>query len=417
MTVERTGPKQRVEDLACVGGPPLFSDPLHVGRPHLGDRSRFMGHMADAWDRRWLTNDGPLLQTLETRLCDYLAVPHCVLMANATVALQLVLRAMGLTGEVILPSFTFIATAHAVAWQGLTPVFCDVDPLTHNLDPDDVERRITPRTTAIVGVHVWGRPAAVERLEALARKHGLKLVFDAAHAFGCSWNGHPIGRFGNAEVFSFHATKAFNTLEGGAVTTSDPVLAERLRSLRNFGFVDYDRTELLGTNAKMSEASAAMGLTSLDAFPSFVEENRRNYEAWARELQTVPGLSLVPFDDTHACNYHYTVAQFGDDTPLHRDVVWQILMAEGVLARRYFWPGCHRMSPYNGGPPLSLPHTERLSASVLCLPSGGGMSLDDIAAAGALLRFIWDHATTIADRLTARQGPAAVQGGLQTDIT
>lgn len=398
MTVCQPVAKQRVEDLAVFGGPPLFADPLHVGRPHLGDRDRFIARIGEAWDRRWLTNDGPLVQELEARLCLYLDVPHCVLMANATVALQLVLRALDCSGEVILPSFTFIATAHAAAWQGLTPVFCDIDPATHNLDPADVERRITSRTSAILGVHVWGRPAPVERLASLAEAHDVRLVFDAAHAFGCSSSGHRIGRFGDAEVFSFHATKVFNSMEGGAVTTRDAVLAGRLRSLRNFGFVDYDRTELLGTNAKMSEGAAAMGLTSLETFPDFLDQNQRTWAAWQTQIETLPGLSLVPFTDAETPNYHYVVAHVDETAPLDRDAIWRLLLAEGVLARRYFWPGCHRMSPYDAAP-VSLPHTEELSSRVLCMPSGGGLEAEAIATVGHFLRFIWAHAAAIADRL------------------
>ncbi|MFN7915881.1 MAG: DegT/DnrJ/EryC1/StrS family aminotransferase [Vicinamibacterales bacterium] len=390
--------KGSLEDLAHFGGPPLFTSPLHVGRPHVGTHAHFQARMDRAWASRWLTNDGPLVQELESRLAGFLGVPHCVAMCNATAALQLLLRASGVTGEVIVPSFTFVATAHAVAWQGLVPVFADIDPNTHNLDPADVARRITSQTSAIIGVHVWGRPAPVEALGALARTHGLRLFFDAAHAFGCSIGGRRIGGFGDAEVFSFHATKVFNTFEGGAVTTADPHLAATLRSLRNFGFSDFDRTDMLGTNAKMSEASAAMGLTSLESFPAFVAENRRHYDAWARGLAGIPGISLIPFDPAHDNNYHYAVAVLSPEFALHRDTLWNLMLAEGILARRYFWPGCHRMAPYNAAP-QTLPHTEQLSARVLCLPSGGDLPDESIDAVCALIAFAQAHAPAIDERL------------------
>lgn len=387
--------KRSLQDLARFGGPPLFSAPLHVGRPHVGRRERFDERISRIWESRWLTNDGPLILELEGQLAAFLGVPHCVAVANATVGLQLLLEATGVTGEVIVPSFTFVATAHAVAWQGLTPVFADIDPLTHNIDPVDVARRITPATSAILGVHVWGRPAPVDELTRVARQHQLRLFFDAAHAFGCSAGGRRIGGFGDAEVFSFHATKVFNTFEGGAITTTDAGLAARLRSLRNFGFSDFDRTDLLGTNAKMSEAAAAMGLTSLESFPDFVAENRRHYDAWAQRLEPVPGVSLVPFDPADDSNFHYCVALLGQEFGVSRDLLWNVLLAEGVLARRYFWPGCHRMAPY-ASRPTSLPHTEELSERVLCLPSGGDLPDDSIETVCELIAFVQANAALLA---------------------
>jgi dTDP-4-amino-4,6-dideoxygalactose transaminase len=183
-------------------------------------------------ERRWLTNNGPLVQELERRLAEKLAVKHCIVMCNGTIALEIAVRALKLTGEVIVPSYTFIATAHALHWQGITPVFADIDPHTHVLDPDAVRRMITPRTTGIIGVHLWGRVAPVDELQKIADEQGLKLLFDAAHAFGCSHSNRMIGAFGEAEVFSFHATKFFNTLEGGAVTTNNGALAEAMRLMR-----------------------------------------------------------------------------------------------------------------------------------------------------------------------------------------
>src|SRR5690349_4944149 len=204
-----------LSDLAIFGAPPVFEEPLHVGRPNIGDRERLLARINDMLDRRWLTNNGPFVQELEEKIAAFLGVKHCIAMCNATVGLEIAIRATGMTGEVIVPSFTFIATAHALQWQEITPVFCDIDPRTHNIDPQQVEKLITPRTTGIIGVHVWGRACDVAALEAIAARRRLTLLFDAAHAFGCSYRGRMIGGFGDAEVLSFHATKFFNSFEGG----------------------------------------------------------------------------------------------------------------------------------------------------------------------------------------------------------
>src|SRR4051812_19850552 len=218
-----------LEDFAIFGAPPAFAEPLHVGRPNLGDRGRLLERIGRVLDSRCLTNQGPYADELERRLAELLGVDHCVVTSNATSALELVARAMGMTGEVLMPSFTFIATAHALSWVGATPVFCDIDPHTHTLDPAAAEAALTPQTQGIVGVHLWGRPCDIEALTELAGARGLSLIFDASHALGCSYRGRPVGGFGTAEVFSFHATKIVNAFEGGAVATNDADLAERLR--------------------------------------------------------------------------------------------------------------------------------------------------------------------------------------------
>jgi len=215
-------PIRIASDLAINGAAPAFADTLHVGRPNIGDREAFLTLMGDMFDRRRLSNNGPLLQEFESRVARRLGVRNCVAMCNGTIALEIAIRALGLTGEVIVPSYTFVATAHALHWQGLTPVFADIDPSTHNLDPDAVRRMITPRTSGIIGVHLWGRGAPVAALQEVADENGLQLMFDAAHAFDCSFQGKMIGGFGRAEVLSFHATKFFNTFEAGAIVTDDP---------------------------------------------------------------------------------------------------------------------------------------------------------------------------------------------------
>ena len=370
-------------DLALNGAPPAFNEPVHVGRPNLGDRDALLRHTAEIYDRRWLTNNGPLVQELEVRIAQRLGVKHCIAMCNGTIALEIAIRALGLSGEVIVPSWTFVATAHALHWQAITPVFADIDPLTHNLDPDAVRRMITPRTTGIIGVHLWGRAAPVAELQAIADEHGLQLMFDAAHAFDCSHAGRKIGGFGRCEVLSFHATKVFNTFEGGAVVTNDDVLAETMRLMRNFGFSGYDNVIHPGTNGKMPEINAAMGLVNLEALPGFVDANRQCHVAYRNALQGIPGIRLLAYDEVDDPNYQYVVLEIGDEFPVSRDRLVDALQAENILARKYFWPGCHRMQPYTGLYPhagLLLTNTENVGARVLVLPSGNSINFEQIEA-------------------------------------
>lgn len=360
-------------DLAINGAPPAFAEPLHVGRPNIGDRETFMRLAGEMFDRRWLTNSGPLVQELERRLAGELGVKHCVAMCNGTIALEIAIRALRLTGEVIVPSYTFIATAHALWWQGITPVFADIDPVTHSLDPEAVRRMITPRTSGIIGVHLWGQACDVEGLQQVADEHGLSLLFDAAHAFMCSHGNQMLGSFGRAEVFSFHATKFYNTFEGGAVTTNDDELAEAMRLMRNFGFAGYDNVIHPGTNGKMTEICAAMGLTNLDAVGDVIAANRRNYEAYREMFAVIPGLSLYAYNPRERGNFQYVVLEVGPEFPAGRDALVAALQAENILARKYFWPGSHRMKPYRELFPhagLVLPNTAAVADRVILLPTG-----------------------------------------------
>jgi dTDP-4-amino-4,6-dideoxygalactose transaminase len=398
--------KSQVEDLAIFGGKPAFHSELHVGRPNIGDRQTLLKRINDLLDRRWLTNDGPFLQEFEQRICQLIGVKHCVAVCNATVGLEILAKSVGLSGEVILPSFTFVALAHALQWHGITPVFCDVDPASHNIDSSRVEELITGRTKGIIGVHLWGRPCDAEKLDAIARGHGLKLLFDAAHAFGCSHNGKMIGNFGNAEVFSFHATKFVNTFEGGAIVTNDDELATRLRLMRNFGFAGLDTVTAFGTNGKMNEASAAMGLTSLESLDGFIEANCRNYRLYNRKLARIPGISLLRYQEDEKCNYQYVVVEVDEAvTGISRDRLDDIFWAENVLTRRYFYPGCHRMEPYRTDNPraaLRLPQTERLVKRVICLPTGASVGSSEVAAICALIEFTVNHAEAVKERLSMK---------------
>ncbi len=360
-------------DLALFGAPPAFDQPVHVGRPNVGDRADFLRQVDAMFDRLWLSNNGPIVQEFEAALAQYMGVRHCISMCNATIALEVAIRGLGLTGEVIVPSYTFIATAHALNWLGLTPVFADIDPRTHNLDPESVRRKITPRTSGIIGVHLWGRAAPVEELTAIAREHNLKLMFDAAHAFGCSVGSRMIGGFGACEVFSFHATKFFNTFEGGAVVTNDDALAEKVRLMRNFGFAGFDNVTEPGTNGKMTEVCAAMGLTNLRNVARVVARNRENYHCYVRELNAIRGLSVLAYDERELNNFQYIVVEVASTFPVSRDEIVAALHAENILARKYFWPGCHAMLPYRQSQPgavRDLPHTVLVADRVIVLPTG-----------------------------------------------
>ena len=391
-----------VEELAVFTGRPAFPEPLHVGTPNVGDQEVFLERTRDILERKRFTNDGSYVRELERRVAELTDVEHCIATCNGTAALQLVASATGLTGEVIVPSFTFVATAHAFQWQGLTPVFCDIDEKTHNLDPSHAAELITDRTSAIVGVHVWGRPAYSDELFELARNRGLQLLFDAAHALGCSSGQRPIGGRGEAEILSFHATKIVNTFEGGAVLTNDGELADRLRALRNFGFVDYDDVRGIGVNGKMSEIAAAMGLTTLESLDDFVSTNRRNYAQYRVELDAVPGLSVTPYDEAEQQNYQYVVVEIDTERcSVPRDDLMRILHAENVLARRYFYPGCHRMEPYRTlAPNLRLPVTEDVASRILILPTGSTVASEDVTTICQILSLAVNNPEALLDHLS-----------------
>ena len=395
--------KSRLEDMAIFGGTPAFNDQLHVGRPNIGNRQRLFGLINDMLDRRWLTNAGPYVQEFEKHIADLIGVKHCIAMCNGTVALEIVIRAAGLTGEVIIPSVTFIATAHSLQWQQLTPVFCDIDPKNYNLDTNRVEEMITPRTTGIIGVHLFGRACDIDALADIAHRRNLKLLFDAAQAFGCSYKGRMIGSFGDAEIFSFHATKFFNTFEGGAVVTNDDKLADKIRLMKNFGFGGYDDVIYIGTNGKMSEVAAAMGLTSLESLDEFIEVNYRNYKHYKLQLSGVPGVSLLEYDEGERCNYQYVVIELDESViDISRDDIIQLLHAENILARRYFYPGCHRMEPYRSHFPhagLLLPETERILGRVITLPTGTAVGENEINKVCQILRFVIENAGEVRRRM------------------
>lgn len=382
--------KKDLSELAIFGGIPAFEEKLHVGRPNIGSRQILLQRINDILDRKWLSNNGRFVQEFEQHIASVVGVKHCIATCNATTGLEIAIKACGLKGEVIIPSFTFIATAHALQWQGIEPIFCDIDRNTHNIDPQKIESLITDKTTAIMGVHLWGRGCDIEALEEIARRHNLKLLFDAAHAFGCSYKGQAIGNFGDAEVFSFSATKFCNSFEGGAIVTNNSELANKIRLMKNFGFSNYDCVDFIGTNGKMSEVSAAMGLTSLESMEHFININYENYEKYQQELSNIPGINLINYDEAERCNYQYVIVEIDESKAgINRDKIYQILWAENILARRYFYPGCHQMEPYRSriaDMGLMLTNTRHLGARVLALPTGTAIGNREISNICQILR-------------------------------
>lgn len=390
--------KTKPTDLAILGGRPAFPAPLPVGQLNFPEWPRFEEAMRGIFARRNYTDDGPLARQLETKLSEFFRVKHVVCMANATIGLMAAAIALGLRGKVILPAFTFIASAQSLTWAGLAPAFCDVDSDTHQMDLDQAAALIDDDVCAIMGVHLWGNPCSPERFERLARENDIPLYFDAAHAFGCTAGNRPIGNFGALEVFSFHATKVLNAAEGGCVCTNDDGLAARLRSI---GCIDSDNpVEIpLTGNGRMSEAQAALALLSLEDYPTFQRRNRDFHETYRRLLGGVPGLRLQLPPAGEKSNYQYVVVEVSaGEFGLDRDTLWRILQAENVICRRYFSPGIHRSYYYRDNYPQfvnSLPVTDRLCQSVLQLPSGQDMDLEKIHRVCELIQFIHGNAKAL----------------------
>lgn len=356
----------------------FFRKAFHVGRPNLAVKEKVMQRLAQVLDNQWLTNMGPVSLELEERIAGMLEVKHCICVCNATIGLELLQRALDLKGEVIIPSFTFIATAHSLRWQRIEPVFCDIRIDDHLIDSSKIEALITKRTSAILAVPIWGQPCDYESLNNIADRNGLKLIFDSAHAFGCKYKDRFIGSFGDAEVFSFHATKVFSTGEGGAITTNCDELAHKLRLMRNFGFTAYDKTSLIGTNAKMSEFSAAYGLAHLDELDSIISHNKFIHDAYLEEFSQFNEISFLNYSFEGCSNYQYVVARVPSD---FRNLLVEYFHERDVLLRKYFYPGCHRMEPYCSSKnytSLELPNTDKISSEIIIFPTGNQVSYEDI---------------------------------------
>ncbi|MDP3716214.1 MAG: DegT/DnrJ/EryC1/StrS family aminotransferase [Acidobacteriota bacterium] len=359
-----------------------FDEPIYVTRPLLPPLPALQARLAEIWEARWLTNDGQQHVRLTQAIADYLAVPHVSLFNNGTIALLAAVRALGMRGEVITTPFTFPATPHAISWSGATPVFCDIDPVTMNLDPAKVEELITPRTTGILAVHVYGIPCDVYALQAIANRRGLKLVYDAAHAFGTKINGVGIGNFGDASMFSFHATKLFHSAEGGALTAPKADSKAAFDHLKNFGILNQEEVDVVGINGKMNELQAALGLAVLDCVTDELRLRRAIIARYRERLAGVPGLALMPEPAGVESSCQYFVVRIdGPAFGRTRDEVFDHLKTYNVLARKYFYPlctdyGCYRDLP--SARPGRLPVASEVVTQVLCLPLYGTLALGDV---------------------------------------
>ncbi|HAM34317.1 MAG TPA: dTDP-4-dehydro-6-deoxyglucose aminotransferase [Elusimicrobia bacterium] len=351
-------------------------------RPRAIDHRRFFGRVEEVLEARWFTNGGKMVRELEHEVARIHGVRHCVLVCNATIGLQLVLKALDLEGEIITTPFTFVATAHAIMWQRLIPVFCDIDPDRLTISPAHIEELVTPHTSAILGVHVFGQFCDVEAIGRIARKHRLKVIYDAAHSFMTSYKGTPVGHFGDAEVLSFHGTKLFHTFEGGAVLTDNAELAARLRLLKNFGFNGLDNVQYIGTNAKMNEVSAAYGLSLLPAMPRTIARLRRIHELYRAGLGAVAGIRLFELSREVRGNGQYLPVFVQRDFGISRDQLWARLWSRGVQTRRYFYPGAHLCEPYRSDMPWFkdlLPVARQVTETILCLPCYYDLSDQEVA--------------------------------------
>ncbi len=363
----------------------LFHPALHVGQPQIPEQEALFEKVEQVLRSGRLSNDGPQLHAYEIDLAKTLQTPHVIAMTNGTLALMVLLKALQLQGEVIVPSFTFPATVHVLNWLGLRPVFCEIDPQTHCLDPRAVETLIRPQTCAILGVHLWGGACEIHELEQLAQAYQLKLLFDSAHAFGSYYKQHPIGRFGSAEMFSLHATKFMHSIEGGIISTTSSELADELRRLRNFGYQD-SVIESIGINAKMNEISACVGRHLLSFLPTLLASNRQRFEWYQQGLSDISGVHLFQRDSQDVTNHQYIVLLIQPDAKVNRDQLWQILQTKGVLARRYFDPPVHLSKPYQNQ--ASLPLTETLASQTLVLPTGLSVQQREIEQICKLIREI-----------------------------
>jgi dTDP-4-amino-4,6-dideoxygalactose transaminase len=354
--------------------------PIYVTRPHLPPLEEFLPYLERIWESRILTNKGPFHQQLEAALCEHLGVEHLALFTNGTIALVTALQALGVTGDVITTPFSFVATSHSLLWSGSRPVFVDIDPRTLNLDPRRIEAAITPQTTAILPVHCYGNPCDVDAIRRIAAEHDLKVVYDAAHAFGVRRDGDSLLRHGDLSVLSFHATKVFNTFEGGAIVCPDARTKQHVDHLKNFGFVNETTVVAPGINGKMSEFNAALGLLQLAHLDAALDR-RREIDARYRELlRGVSGITCVEWVEGHSPNFGYFPILVEPEYPLDRDGLYARLREHGIFGRRYFYPLISDFPMYRGLPSArreNLPVANAIAEKVLCLPIYPG--LDDSA--------------------------------------
>ena len=349
---------------------------INVTKSSLPPYEEYCEELKSLWDSHWLTNMGEKHQKLEAALKDYLCAEQVTLFTNGHLALETVIAAMGLTGEVITTPFTFVSTTNAIARNGLKPVFCDIDPATFTMDPAKIEALITPETSAIVPVHVYGTLCDTDAIEAIAKKHGLRVIYDAAHAFGVKKNGVSAANFGDASMFSFHATKVFNTVEGGAVICRDPDVKKRMDDLKNFGVNGPERIVCAGGNAKMSEFHAAMGLCNLRHLDEWLAGRKAVVERYRENLSGVPGLTILQEQEGVESNYAYFPVVF-DGAKYTRDEAAERLAAQGINARKYFFPLTNHNEAY-GFRGEETPIALHISERVLTLPLYPDLAMEDV---------------------------------------
>ena len=345
--------------------------PVYVTLPTLAPLDEFIPYLQQIWDNKILTNGGPFHQQLEAALCDYLGVKHISLFTNGTIALVTALQALRITGEVITTPYSFVATAHSLLWNGIKPVFVDIDPETLNMDPDKIEAAITPQTTAIMPVHCYGHPCNVEKIQKIADTYGLKVIYDAAHAFGVKNNEGSILNHGDFSVLSFHATKVFNTFEGGAIVCHNAKIKQRIDHLKNFGFVDEVTVVAPGINGKMSELNAAFGLLQLKGMSDVLQKRKAIDSYYRAGLAGVKGIDCLSDAGEQTANYSYFPILVRPDYPLSRDALYEKLRDNSIYARRYFYPLISDFPMYRAMPsaaPSNLPVAKKAANEVICLP-------------------------------------------------
>lgn len=361
---------------------------INVTQPHLPPLDEFQPYLEKIWKNKWLTNNGEFHQQLERELCAYLNVPYVSLFANGTLALLTALQALNVKGEVITTPYTFVATSHALVWNNLTPVFVDVDSVYGNLDVNKIEAAISDKTTAILPVHVYGNPCETQRIQEIADKHQLSIIYDAAHAFGVKQEGKSILNAGDLSVLSFHATKVFNTFEGGAIVCHSAEMKHHIDNLKNFGFRGETTVEEVGINGKMNEVQAAMGLLQLKYIDAAIARRIAIAELYKTLLAKLKGIRFLETIPETQVNASYFPVFINEDYPISRDELYDKLKEQGILARRYFYPLVSDFPSYshlNSANAVNLPNATRMAKEVLCLPIYPELSDDDVKRIASLL--------------------------------